>query len=109
MSDERCMAARNKQFSGCEAKYARVVEAFSFGGGKGFGRRTLKVDGKDLRDDIPAGPVCSKTSQRAIDGLVASKSWRVLRPRPRRADQGVGRLDAKPWVEFAEEAYHFVK
>ncbi|MBV9104481.1 MAG: hypothetical protein JO313_00505 [Verrucomicrobia bacterium] len=103
------MAARNKQFSGCEAKYARVVEAFSFGGGKGFGRRTLKVDGKDLRDDIPAGQFVVKLPKERSMGWSPPNHGEYFDPGRGEPMKEWVVLTAKPWVEFAEEAYHFVK
>ncbi|MBV9642378.1 MAG: hypothetical protein JO334_02295 [Verrucomicrobia bacterium] len=81
----------------------------AFGGGKGFGRRTLKVDGKDLRDDIPAGQFVVKLPKERSMGWSPPNHAEYFVPGRGEPIKEWVVLIAKPWVEFAEEAYHFVK
>ena len=85
--------------------------AVSRGGGKGFGSRALKVNGKIFAMMSSKGQFVVKLPRKRVDELVAAGRGEYF-------DPGRGRLMKEwlavaagktQWLELAKEAYRFVK
>src|SRR5215471_18256467 len=110
------MARKLAERTKAERKFAQVIAVFSkdravtTGGGLGFGKGALKVEGKIFAMITSNNQFVVQLSQDRVDALVASGDGQRFEPRPSKPMKQwlvVTRKNSE-WLQLAKEAREFV-